>query len=113
MIRHEIDVIRHQLQRNRVDVLAGEAAFVDPHTLRLNDVDGQGHHDLRAGTILVATGTHATRDGHIPFDGQRILTSDDILGLAELPRTLVVVGAGVIGLRVREHLRGARACASR
>jgi NAD(P) transhydrogenase len=97
VVRHEIDVIRHQLQRNRVDVLAGAAAFADPHTLRLSDADGQGHHDLRAGTILVATGTHATRDGHIPFDGQRILTSDDIVGMTELPRTLVVVGAGVIG----------------
>lgn len=97
VIRHEIDVIRHQLQRNQVDVLAGEARFLDPHTLRLDTADGHGHAELRAGVIVVATGTHATRDAHIPFDGQRILTSDDITALAELPRTLAVVGAGVIG----------------
>jgi NAD(P) transhydrogenase len=97
VIRHEIDVIRHQLQRNRVELLEGEATFVDPHTLRVSTADGRGHSDLRARVVLVATGTHATRDGHIPFDGQHILTSDDIVGMNELPRTLVVVGAGVIG----------------
>jgi NAD(P) transhydrogenase len=97
VIRHEIDVTRHQLTRNRVEVLAAEAAFADPHTLRLTYADGRGHHDLRAANIVVATGTHATRDGHIPFDGQSILTSDDIIGMKQLPRTLTVVGAGVIG----------------
>src|SRR5262249_44417710 len=80
VIRHEIDVTRHQLMRNRVEVLAAEATFADPHTLRLTYADGHAHHDLTAAFIVVATGTHATRDGHIPFDGQRILTSDDIIG---------------------------------
>jgi NAD(P) transhydrogenase len=97
VIRHEIDVTRHQLGRNRVEVLAAEASFAGPHTLRLTYADGRGHHDLSAAAIVVATGTHATRDGHIPFDGQTILTSDDIIGMKELPRTLAVVGAGVIG----------------
>ena len=46
---------------------------------------------------MIATGTAATQDAHIPFDGQRIFISDDILRLEQLPRTLAVVGAGVIG----------------
>src|SRR5262249_11864675 len=97
VIRHEIDVTRHQLMRNRVELLAAEASFAGPHTLTLTYADGRGHHDVSAAVIVVATGTHATRDAHIPFDGQSILTSDDIIGLKGLPRTLAVVGAGVIG----------------
>jgi NAD(P) transhydrogenase len=98
VVRHEIDVTRHQLMRNRVDVLTGDAAFVDPHTMRLTDVDGHGTHDVTADRVVLAVGTEATKDAHIAFDGQRIVSSDDVLQLKKLPRTLAVVGAGVIGL---------------
>jgi NAD(P) transhydrogenase len=98
VIRHEIDVTRHQLQRNRIEVAEGNAAFVDPHTVRIEDVPGRNVRNITADKIVVATGTQATRDNGIPFDGQRILISDDILTLEKLPRTLTVVGAGVIGI---------------
>ena len=97
VIRHEIDVTRHQLMRNRVEVLSAQAAFGDPHTVRLAYVDGRNQRDVTATHIIVATGTFSTRDPHIPFDGQHIFISDDILRLERLPRTLAVVGAGVIG----------------
>jgi NAD(P) transhydrogenase len=101
VIRHEIDVTRHQLQRNRVDVFSAEASFVDPHTVRLTDCDGQephGSRDVTTARVVIATGTEVTREENIPFDGQRICCSDDIIRLQKLPRTLTVVGAGVIGL---------------
>jgi len=97
VIRHELDVTRHQLMRNRVELLAAEAAFVDAHGLRLHYMDGRGQRDVTAASVVVATGTHATRDSHIPLDGHNIFISDDILQLDHLPRTLTVVGAGVIG----------------
>src|SRR5512145_1114690 len=62
VIRHEIDVTRHQLMRNRVELLVGEAAFVDPHTLRVYFVDGSGTRDVTAAKIVIASGTNATRD---------------------------------------------------
>src|SRR5215213_5156312 len=98
VISHEIDVTRHQLLRNRVELFAAAASFVDAHTIRLNDVIGHGWRDVTAAYVVIATGTAATQDPHIPFDGQRIFISDDILRLEQLPRTLAVVGAGVIGL---------------
>ena len=99
VIKHEIDVTRHQLQRNGVDVITARAAFKDPHTLRLVTPNGGGgDRDVSAERIVIAVGTETTRHGHIPFDGQRIFTSDDILCLQKLPRTLAVMGAGVIGL---------------
>jgi NAD(P) transhydrogenase len=98
VISHEIDVTRHQLLRNRVELFAAAASFVGPHTMRLNDVIGHGWRDVTAAYIVLATGTAATRDPHITFDEQRIFISDDILRLEQLPRTLAVIGAGVIGL---------------
>jgi len=97
VIRHEIDTTRYQLQRNGVEVINAEAAFVEPHTLRLTMVDHSGERTVTAANLLIAVGTEATRDPKIPFDGQNILVSDDILGLKKLPRTLAVIGAGVVG----------------
>jgi NAD(P) transhydrogenase len=97
VVRHEIDVTRAQLLRNRVEVISATASFIDPHTLRLDYVDGSGQRSVTAAQVIIAPGTEATRDDHIPFDGRRVLTSDDILRLDALPRTMVVVGAGVIG----------------
>jgi NAD(P) transhydrogenase len=98
VIKHEIDVTRHQLQRNGVDVIAARAAFKDPHTLRLAALNGGGDREITAERIVIAVGTETTRDPQVPFDGQRIFTSDDILCLEKLPRTLAIMGAGVIGL---------------
>ena len=97
VIRHEIDVTRSQLQRNRVEVLEAVASFVDAHTVRLTYVDGRGYRDVQAQFVIIAVGTTATQDANIPFDGRQIFVSDDILHLDRLPRTLTVVGAGVIG----------------
>ena len=97
VIRHEIDVTRSQLQRNRIEVIEAAASFIDAHTIRLALVDGGGFRDVKAQFIIIAVGTSATQDPHIPFDGRRIFVSDDILKLDQLPRTLTVVGAGVIG----------------
>jgi NAD(P) transhydrogenase len=104
VVRHEIDVIRHQLMRNQVEVFSAEASFVEPHLIRLTEVDsnnGRGPRTMRdvtAANVVLATGTEVTRDPSIPFDGKKICCSDDILSLDRLPRTLAVVGAGVIGL---------------
>jgi NAD(P) transhydrogenase len=98
VIQHELDIVRHQLQRNRVELISAEASFIDAHTVRLKHVDQQGWRDVTANAIVIATGTIATKDESIPFDGKRIVISDDILKLNHLPRSLAVVGAGVIGL---------------
>ncbi len=97
VIRHEIEVTRHQLIRNRVEVISAYGSFVDPHTIKLDHSDSHTTRTVTAEKIILAVGTEATQDSHIPFDGLRIFTSDDILRLDKLPRTLAVIGAGVIG----------------
>ena len=60
--------------------------------------DGRGTWEVTADRIVIAVGTVTTRAGDVDFDGQRIFTSDEILTLKQLPRSLIVIGAGVIGL---------------
>ena len=94
---HEIDVTRHQLMRNEIELIKAEVSFVDPHTIRLDYSDNRAQREVTVANVIVGTGTEVTRDGHIPFDGKRIFTADDILQLDNIPRTLAVVGGGVIG----------------
>ena len=97
VIGREVDVIRSQLARNRVTLLIGTGRFADPHTIRV--ADDEGHEtDVRADKIIIATGTRPARPASVDFDGRTIIDSDGILALAKLPRSLLVVGAGVIGI---------------
>ena len=97
LARHEVDVASHQIMRNHIQRILAHAAFIDPHTVCATYVDGSGQREITARFIIIATGTRATRSDAIPFDGERIFTSDDILQLDELPQRLTVIGAGVIG----------------
>ncbi|MBZ0101656.1 MAG: FAD-dependent oxidoreductase, partial [Thermoanaerobaculia bacterium] len=96
-VRHEVEVLQHKLYRNMVRSIPGEARFLDPHRLAVLMYDGNGI-ELSADKILVATGTTPAQPPGIPFDGTHVFDSDQILGIKQLPRTLVVVGAGVIGV---------------
>ncbi len=98
VIQNEIDVIHNQLRRNDVELFAAEAGFADPHTLRLKDVDSSEERQITTNFVVIACGTTATRPEHIPFDQTHIMASDDIMHLDTIPRTLTVVGGGVIGL---------------
>ncbi len=97
VIRHEIDVTRHQIIRNGIDLISASASFVDPHTVCLLSRDEGTQRNVSAEKIIIGAGTEATKEDHIPFDGRRIFTSDEILRMDRLPRSLSVVGAGVIG----------------
>ncbi len=94
---HEVDTLEHQFTRNKVHVAYGCGSFVDPNTVEVlaNNGERQVYHASR---ILIATGTHPYRPDHIPFDGQAIVDSDEILHMNKLPNSLAVIGAGVIGV---------------
>jgi NAD(P) transhydrogenase len=96
-VRQEIEVIQHQLSRNGVQVISGLAKFLDPHTVRVTSATGQSS-DYRAGAIIVATGTVPHRPPNIPFDDETIIDSDGLLQIRKVPRSMVVIGAGVIGV---------------
>ncbi len=97
VIGRETDVIRSQLARNHVAMLAGTGRFLDPHTVTVLAEDGS-EHNVTAEKIIVAVGTRPARPSTVEFDGRTIVDSDQILLIDRIPQSMVVVGAGVIGI---------------
>jgi NAD(P) transhydrogenase len=96
IVSRETDVIRAQLRRNGVSIYQGMGQFADPHTV---EVIGEGDKiTLRGENVLIACGTRPARNTEIPFDGKRIIDTDEFTCLGSLPREMIVVGAGVVGL---------------
>ena len=100
VVRTEVDVIRSQLFRNGVTMLFGTASFVDPSTLRVTRGEGDAlgeTFDITGRNILVAVGTEPARPASVPFEPDRVIDSNQLLLLKNLPRTMIIVGGGVIG----------------
>ena len=96
VIKTEVDVTEAQLSRNGIDIVHGLARFVDPHQIRVESA--QTDTTLEADSIVIAVGTRPATSDKVPVNGKTIINSDQILGLENLPRSLVVVGGGVIGV---------------
>jgi len=97
VVAREIDVVRNQLSRNHVATHIGTAHFLDPHTLAVVGDHGQ-QKKIAADKFVIAVGTRPARPDTVDFDGATIVDSDQILGLDKVPSSMVVVGAGVIGI---------------
>lgn len=96
VIKTEVDVAEAQLTRNGIQVIYGTASFADPKTVRVSSA--QGVSDYTAGVFIVASGTKPAVSSKVPLNNRNILSSDQILKMPELPKTLIVVGGGVIGV---------------
>jgi NAD(P) transhydrogenase len=96
VIKTEIDVTEAQLSRNGVDVITGAASFVDATHVRIDGLNGSVVHD--ADKIVIAVGTRPADSAKVPINGRTIINSDQVMELATLPKTLIVVGGGVIGV---------------
>ncbi|MEW2546921.1 Si-specific NAD(P)(+) transhydrogenase [Streptomyces sp. NPDC047002] len=95
--RREVDVVRSQLSRNQVALISGVGRFEDPHTVAVRDQDGR-ERLVTADNVVIATGTRPARPASVQFDDRTIIDSDGILNMDRVPRSMVVVGAGVIGM---------------
>jgi NAD(P) transhydrogenase len=96
VIENEVAVIHDQLQRNGVDLLHGRGSFMDAHHVLVDN--GTGRNQLQGANILIATGTKPAVNAKVPVNGRTIIDSDQILDMTQLPKTLIVVGGGVIGV---------------
>lgn len=95
VIRNEIDVIRGHMARNDVEMIPGKAEFIDANTLRI--IREYNDEIIHADKIVIATGTTPARPPAVPFDNRQIIDSDGILHLKNLPKSMIIVGGGVIG----------------
>lgn len=96
VVQRETEVVEDQLRRNGVTLIPGDAQFKDDHTIQL--ATGYGSRMITADRILVAVGTVPAPPPGVPADRETVIVSDGILDLTHLPRTMAVVGAGVIGM---------------
>ena len=96
VIRTEIDVTVAQVTRNNIEVLFGTAEFLDPHTVRVTNAKGSA--DCHAENVVIAVGTKPAASPKVPINGRNIINSDQVLEIPEIPKTLIVVGGGVIGV---------------
>ena len=96
VIKTEVDVTQAQLTRNGVEVMIGRASFLGPTQVRVENSRGQS--DLEAPIVIIATGTKPAVSSTVPVNGRTIVNSDQIMQIPDIPKTLIVVGGGVIGV---------------
>jgi len=96
VIKTEVDVIQAQLSRNNVELITGIAGFTDPHTVRVTNT--RQDQTFCAEHIVIATGTKPAFSPKVPINGRNIIDSDQVLAMPELPKSMIVVGGGVIGV---------------
>ena len=96
VVESEVGVTQNQLKRNGVEVIHGVASFSDAHHIRVEN--GNGFAELEADYVVIATGTKPSANSKVPINGRNIINSDQILSMSQIPKTLIVVGGGVIGV---------------
>src|SRR5436190_16666155 len=96
VIKTEIDVTQAQLSRNGIEMLNGVASFLDPHHVRV--VGTRGQTDCEAKAFLIGTGTKPAESTKVPINGRTIINSDQILQMPNIPKSMIVVGGGVVGV---------------
>jgi len=96
VIKTETDITQAQLSRNGIEVIFGTAQFADPTHVRVES--SRGMSDYEAAVIIIGTGTKPAVSPKVPLNGKTIINSDQILQMPEIPKTMIVVGGGVIGV---------------
>ena len=96
VIKTETDITQAQLSRNGIEVIYGTARFVDPTHVRVEN--SRGVSDYEAAIVIIGTGTKPSVSPKVPLNGRTIINSDQILQMPEIPKILIVVGGGVIGV---------------
>nr|MBP9837830.1 FAD-dependent oxidoreductase [Pseudomonadota bacterium] len=96
IVNHENQIIEDQLNRNRVEILRGQASFIDENTVKIESEDGVV--SKTAGIIIIAVGSRPHHPANFEMDKDKIIDSDTVLAMKELPINMLVVGGGIIGI---------------
>src|SRR5580692_6012659 len=97
IVTRETHLVRSQFSRNRIEEIDGTGRFLDPHTMEISSPSGTTT-TVRGDHILIACGTRPAQSPSIPVDGKHIVDTDRLPELSELPREIIVIGGGIIGL---------------
>jgi NAD(P) transhydrogenase len=98
VVRRELELIGESLGRYAVDVIHGHARFAGPNAVAVRPSSGTELKTLSADYFVIATGSRPNRPDDVPFDGETVFDSESILQLPRIPKTMTVLGAGVVGI---------------
>jgi len=99
VVKANVDGIAFLMKKNKIDVHTGVGSFVDKNTIRITTADGKSK-TITSEKIIIATGSKPAPLPFAPFDKKRIISSTEALELKEIPKHLIVVGGGVIGMEL-------------
>ena len=97
VMRNEVGVISNQLVVNHITVIAGFGKFKDRKHIEVLDAQGKLLKILRFEKSVICCGSKPFLDPAIPYDGERVFNSDNILTLKKLPKSITIIGGGIIG----------------
>jgi NAD(P) transhydrogenase len=98
VVGRELEIINESLERYSIEVLKGQGRFIDSHTVAVCTPDGGVVSSMTGDVIVIASGSSPNRPSDVPFDGECVFDSNTILHLPRIPHTMLVLGAGVIGV---------------
>jgi len=96
-LQSEVDILEDHLVRNGVDIFQGVGSFLSPTTVEVRTLLGDTT-TIEAPRIIIAVGTRTFRPDYVPFDGEHVIDSDEVTRMKKLPRSMTVIGAGVVGV---------------
>lgn len=99
VVKQNVDGIQFLMKKNKIDVHHGLGSFVDAHTVKVTKEDGSST-DIQGKNIIIATGSKPASLPFIQLDKQRVITSTEALKMKEIPKHLIVIGGGVIGMEL-------------
>ncbi len=98
VVQRELELVNQALGRHSIEVFQGQGRFVDDKNVEVLGSRGEPHHTLTGDVFLIATGTSPNRPPDVPFDTMSVFDSDTILALPRMPKSMIVLGGGVIGV---------------
>ena len=96
-LKREVDILEDQLLRNGVEIICGHGRFVSDKAIEV-DVPGGDVITLSADSFIITVGTRTYRPDYVPFNGSTVIDSDEVTRMQSLPRSITVIGAGVVGV---------------
>jgi NAD(P) transhydrogenase len=98
VVQRELELINRTLEKYAIELFEGRGGFVDPHTISVTGKDGRERVRIQGDIIVIATGSTSNRPADVPFNAETVFDSSSILDLSRVPESMVVLGAGVIGV---------------
>ncbi|MCU0401809.1 MAG: dihydrolipoyl dehydrogenase [Algoriphagus sp.] len=99
VVKQNVDGIQFLMKKNKIDVHHGLGSFVDAHTVKVTK-EGGSSSEIQGKNIIIATGSKPASLPFIKLDKQRVITSTEALKMKEIPKHLIVIGGGVIGMEL-------------